>query len=245
VKPSYISFILALGVPLLVAAATPEVFMPGEVMRGHAEIESQCLECHEPWSGPSTDKCVGCHLRTEPVVDPQTHGRRCLGCHPEHTGRNVSISRFDHRRVGYEITEAHADLGCRDCHLQSYLQDPVPACKLCHQKNPGEGFNLLRHESAFGGQCLECHRGGEADLGSFDHLSTGYAIDKHHYRLGCRDCHPEGFSRDPACDTPGCHGRGEMYGEHVEHGIYDYDVRSCLDCHRGGKPKDRFREWDD
>jgi len=237
-----VSFIVVLVVPLLaIATASPEIFMPGKVMKGHAEIEGQCMECHEPWKGPLTEKCTDCHSRTEPRVDPVSHGRECLSCHPEHKGRNVSISYFDHSRVDYKITEGHADLGCQDCHPKGYLRDPTPACEDCHQQN-GKGFDLREHKTVFGGQCLDCHRGGKIDLKDFDHSKTGYVIDKHHYRLKCKDCHPKGFTREPSCNVSGCHSRGEMYGEHVEHGIYDYDVRSCLECHYTKKGKKWFKE---
>lgn len=238
----FVSIIIAIAVPLLaVATASPEIFMPGKVMKGHADIEGQCRECHEPWKGPLTEKCIGCHIKTEPKVDPVSHGRECRSCHPEHRGRNVSVSSFDHSSVNYKVTGSHADLNCRECHATNYLDDPTPTCEACHLEKMSRGFDLKKHKSVFGSNCLGCHRGGKEDLRDFEHTKTGYPIDKHHYLLKCQDCHLKGFARPPTCDTSGCHGRGKMYGEHVEHGVYDYDVRSCLDCH-GTREGKRFGE---
>lgn len=328
-------------IPLLaIASASPEIFMPGRVAGGHADIEAQCLECHAPWRGALEQKCIDCHSK----IDPSTHGSECKTCHLEHKGRNVSIAYFDHLRVDYEITSAHADLSCKECHTKGYLTDPAPACKDCHRQSTVNGLNLREHMEVFGQACLDCHRKGEVsledfdhgkvgyrisakfrslrcknchpggyrsfdhgvtgydlvnghrdlnckechvstyynastsacinchskpevsaglnlenhisdfgrkclechgkegfNLRSFDHSKTGYAIDEDHYRLSCRDCHSKGFREEPTCNS-GCHGEGKMYREHVEHGIADYNLRNCLECHRS---KEAEKKWDD
>jgi hypothetical protein len=309
--------IFVLIIPLLaIASASPDIFMPGKVSGGHAEIAGKCLECHEPWNGALDQKCIDCHSRGKAKIDPSTHGLECKACHLEHGGRNATVIYFDHHRVGYVVTTGHAKLKCRDCHPTNYLSDPSPSCRDCHSIGDSRGANMSEHIEVFGSACLNCHRNGKGslenfdhskvgyelvkghkelsckechistysrvitsacvechsnsgaspginmdrhitdfgraclechgkggfDLGSFDHSKTGYTIDHHHYSLSCKDCHSKGFSKEPTCDAPGCHGEGKMYREHVEHGIFDYGLYSCLECHRSKDSEKEFKK---
>jgi hypothetical protein len=76
-----------------------KLVITGPVIEGHAKLEKDCSNCHEPFSRKSqTRLCLACHK--EIAADRQTtkrfHGRQpdaakqeCTHCHTDHKGRNV------------------------------------------------------------------------------------------------------------------------------------------------------------
>lgn len=70
----------------------PETFWaPGDLSRYHTDI-GRCTACHQPFIGPSIDKCSGCH-RNIALPDALKHRRKaCLECHMEHRGRMAQIT---------------------------------------------------------------------------------------------------------------------------------------------------------
>src|ERR1035437_3313 len=88
---------------------------PGELVKGHQNIKGQCLECHNPFWGIPSEKCIGCHKLSEignnSIIGNDTTANKnkisfhnkfsnqeCTSCHTDHTGVKPSIplSRFNH-----------------------------------------------------------------------------------------------------------------------------------------------------
>ena len=75
---------------------------PGDLSRAHADVAS-CLQCHQPFKGPTSRNCVACHgeaqfaRQSSPDVaaahTESVRGRgNCLACHTEHRGVLTSIT---------------------------------------------------------------------------------------------------------------------------------------------------------
>ncbi|MBI4344625.1 MAG: cytochrome c3 family protein [Euryarchaeota archaeon] len=194
-----------LVIPLLgIAANAPQLFMPEKVSTGHAAFEEDCRACHVPWKGAPEQRCADCHGEERPIIDPKTHGAECRSCHLEHRGRVVRIAKFDHAKVAYEMSADHDRLNCRECHAEGYTSFSARSCADCHSEpEVTKIFDLSGHVDFYGAACIQCHRRVSADLKRFDHASTGYLIVGGHFRLDCKECHPEKFTRF-TCNGP-CH----------------------------------------
>jgi len=103
--------------------------MPGEVIKGHADLESECSSCHKMFDKEGQRQlCLDCHEDVADDVD-QDHGfhglraeveiSQCSSCHTEHEGRDAVIvildeDKFDHRFTDFELQGSHADAVCSD-----------------------------------------------------------------------------------------------------------------------------------
>jgi hypothetical protein len=160
-------------------------------------MDGACLECHRE---------IG-WLRTE---RRGLHGRevtgRCASCHPDHAGTDFSVvswtpdslSRFDHRRAGYQLDGAHQDLKCDQCHTQANRVGRAarlapagakptwwiglePSCASCHEDV---------HRGRIKAACTDCHTTAAwAPATRFDHSRTDYPLTGRHQDLACRKCH--------------------------------------------------------
>ena len=84
------------------AAQTIEsLVMPGDVVRGHADIESECSSCHKLFSrSEQRALCLDCHEDVATDLGARTgfHGKsdgantdECATCHTDHEGRNADL----------------------------------------------------------------------------------------------------------------------------------------------------------
>jgi hypothetical protein len=85
--------------------------------------------CHEPFQGPTPQKCLSCHsranfaARSEPAVtrfhaDIIQKGRPCLMCHVEHRGVLALITTGALTNPhGEFIFRATGATSCSDCHM--------------------------------------------------------------------------------------------------------------------------------
>lgn len=126
------AFILA-GVVIVLAVfvlARRQSYQPGELMAAHDNLRGQCADCHQPWHGPATDRCVACH---GDIANVNPHGGydvtndsgliagrtlhfltrdneiTCLSCHTEHRGRVVDLN-------------TTATFNCAWCHQHPSIQ---------------------------------------------------------------------------------------------------------------------------
>ena len=108
-----------------------------------------------------------------------------------------------------ELTSGHAKLegmeNCTTCHDvgKSLSNDK---CRACHSEidkriKDGKGY----HATLTGKLCEECHKEHHGrnfqiirfDENTFDHSSTGFALNGKHATIECRKCHTVGKIRDP------------------------------------------------
>lgn len=199
---------------------------PGGLIEGHEPLASDCLACHQPFAGASSERCIACHavaeigLRTVAGVSLEASARTatepravafhqelrepaCVACHSDHAG----VLRYrDARRFSHALLKARAAEECSSCH-------PRPEDEL--------------HE-ALSGQCSACHTVEGWTPATFDHAES-FVLDRDH-DVECSTCHITSDYSEYTCY--GCHEHSErgIRAEHEEEGIRDF--QDCVECHR-------------
>jgi len=216
-----------------VAAQNVEsLIMPGEVISGHADIETECASCHVRFNrSGQNDLCIACHedVGADQSAGAGFHGRsgdvgdsECASCHTEHEGRNTNIvlldeSSFDHSFTDYELLGKHAEAICVDCHQPSDKHRDAPLdCIGCHTDD-----NI--HDDSLGTECAACHNEMDWIDVSFDHDTTDYTLIGGHLEAGCVDCHEDKSFQFTPTTCIGCHSDDDVH-----------DGRSgdqCENCH--------------
>mgnify|MGYP001817084254 FL=1 len=206
--------------------------MPGDVIEGHADIESECGNCHEAFErSKQRALCLDCHDEINADIDAKTgfHGRdrsakrrACANCHTDHEGREADIvglveSEFDHDITDFHLAGKHREAQCNDCHEPEKKHREAPSdCLACHQPD-----NV--HGETMGTQCGDCHSpSGWLDV-EFDHDTTGFSLIGHHLDAECTACHADQTFRDTRTTCYGCHAEDDAH-----------DGRSgqeCGNCH--------------
>ncbi|WP_298432523.1 cytochrome c3 family protein [uncultured Jannaschia sp.] len=215
--------LLLAGALLLIAATfapaqtlLERLVMPGDLIEGHAELESDCANCHVSFSEEGeTALCLDCHTAVDRDITDRRgfHGRRpevldqdCRVCHTDHEGRDADIvqldtAAFDHTDTDFALDGAHEILPCASCHVEgAQFRDAPTMCVDCHIEDQP-------HEGRLGRDCATCHAPADwTELRPFDHAATDFALVGAHQSIDCMSCH---------------------VGE-----IYDGLPTDCIDCHR-------------
>jgi hypothetical protein len=206
--------------------------MPGPLIAGHADLETECASCHKRFrKNAQRGLCLDCHDDVALDVDAGTgfHGRhpdvgdtQCGDCHEDHLGRDADIlgldeHAFDHRFTDFELLGKHAEAECGDCHAAGDKHRDAPSdCIGCHQDDDV-------HEETLGSGCGDCHSPtGWTDV-EFDHDATGWPLIGKHAEAGCDGCHEDQTYRGAPTDCFGCHAEDDAH-----------EGRSgnrCGDCH--------------
>jgi hypothetical protein len=91
-----------------------------------------CERCHRdnrPLAG-SGNLCINCHRQDD--IHNNSLSPRCGECH---TQWSFSPARFDHGRVGCNLTAIHRTVDCFDCHRSGNFSGLSPACIGCHRQD--------------------------------------------------------------------------------------------------------------
>lgn len=177
---------------------------PGELSAAHAALEKDCSACHAVFGGIREADCIGCHALAARLLNwPENifHADlgNCVGCHPEHLGRNLPPTRMDHVR------------------LARYSLAQLQSSESADGESGGLGGQLrmwLRHQNASGApppdspwarseevllNCFACHAGSDihAELFGRDclacHTTEAWTIPAYRHPLGrssdCFECH--------------------------------------------------------
>lgn len=196
------------------SAEIETLLMPGKVTAAHADIESQCANCHDRRNrGRQGQLCASCHkqVREDLRSGKGFHGRliggerlQCRACHSEHQGRDADIvklvpEQFDHERTDFPLHDAHALLDCGSCHTAGKPhRDALSTCVGCHRSDEP-------HEGKLGKDCASCHDAVTWAHVTFDHSKTDFALSGKHTDTACVACH---------------------FGNR-----YDGTPRQCVSCH--------------
>ena len=221
---------------LLPGIAGAQVFeklvMPGRVIQGHAEVESDCGSCHDADSDAArASLCTNCHedIGTDRASSTGFHGRspaarttECITCHTDHEGRNADIvdmesGLFDHDYTDFVLTGPHSTPSCVACHRPGARWNEAPTdCASCHSKDDP-------HQGKLGSQCQNCHNESNWSEWTFNHEATGYTLTGGHADTACGDCHQaNAFENTPkGCNS--CHAIDDIHR--------GANGRACQDCH--------------
>ncbi len=89
-----------------------------------------CERCHRdnrPLAG-SGNLCINCHRQDD--IHSNGLSPRCGECH---TQWSFTPARFDHSRVGCNLTGVHRTIACFDCHRNGNFSVISPTCGSCHR----------------------------------------------------------------------------------------------------------------
>ncbi len=217
-------------------AGIETLLMPGEVIQGHAKLESECSSCHVRFrKGTQTQLCLDCHKPVNKDISTRSgyHGRlpdiattTCKSCHDEHLGRDADIVHLDplsfkHGKTDFPLEGAHRSAACSTCHKTGKKYAEAPSrCSSCHgEQDP--------HRGNLGDDCQNCHTSESWQKFRFNHDKTDFPLHGAHRDTACNSCHiNERYKKTPTtCNS--CHALDD-----VHHGVNGTD---CADCHNERK----------
>jgi hypothetical protein len=196
------------------AADTIEsVLMPGQVIEGHAEFESDCQKCHVRFKkGAQSSLCLDCHedVARDAIRKQGYHGRiteqECRVCHTEHKGRAMNIAPLDEKKFDHNLTDFPLKGGhlgpkakCGDCHAKGKKYRDAPSdCYACHQKDD-------KHKGKLGKACADCHVEKNWKETHFDHSKTKFPLTGKHRDVECKACHKDPSFKGAPLQCVACH----------------------------------------
>ncbi len=144
--------------------------------------EASCLKCHQDFKFTNTPTlCSGCHQK-DLTHDPLGE---CSVCHSPFSWKK---NRFNHNRQSrFKLENDHLEVDCFRCHTQKrgrkrLFRGAPKDCYSCHQADGVEAHGDF-------GNCAKCHTTEGFERSTFDHASTGFALDGRHTKIECQDCH--------------------------------------------------------
>lgn len=197
------------------AASIETLVMPGPVVEGHKDLETDCNNCHTKFDRQSQRQlCLDCHedIDADQQAKEGFHGlhsaasqAECAVCHVEHKGRGADITGlvpelFDHSFTDFPLQGQHSSTACADCHVSGKLfRDTSAQCSSCHENDDP-------HQGNLGDNCASCHaESGWSEI-SFDHdTETDYPLTGAHVQTPCSSCHVNESYEDTATDCYACH----------------------------------------
>lgn len=228
-----LSLFLSLGAAAQGASIKQRILMPGPVIQGHAEFESDCNACHVSFDKAGlSNQCLDCHteIRTDRNLGTGFHGKSpiasimaCNSCHTDHIGRdadiiNLQADRFNHHHTNFPLEGRHSALACSSCHTpgESY-RDAEPRCASCHQDDDV-------HRGALGTDCQTCHQPQSWHQRlPFDHAETGFPLKGLHGEVACSSCHAGQVYEISATDCVSCHQAADVHA--------GKNGQNCATCH--------------
>ena len=196
------------------------LFMPGDLIAGHAEYESECKQCHVRLRDTTQKQlCMDCHepIGQDVLKETGFHGKNrkafssdCNTCHADHKGRDASIiwldkDRFDHKDTDFSLLGKHLQVECDDCHKkQDKFRDALSTCIDCHKDDD-------IHKNELGDQCADCHNPKAWTSDQFDHDKTDFKLKHAHKQVACDLCHVENRFKDTPKTCVACHAIREVH----------------------------------
>ena len=240
---TYIKLFLLAAMSLLTttalqAADIETLFMPGELIAGHAKYESECSRCHARFEKKTQDRlCRDCHKDIDEDISTGTgfHGQApavknqpCKSCHTDHIGRNANTvllnsTTFDHEVTDFELLGNHSGVSCSACHApDKKYSEAATDCYNCHKEQD-------RHKGNLGEQCGDCHVPDAWQDFDYDHDATDFPLEGKHQDVLCGSCHLNERYEDTPRNCNSCH-----YLNDIHNGR---NGTQCQDCHN-------VQQWD-
>lgn len=213
---------ILLGLALVCAAPAKaqgleSAIMPGSVIKGHADLEAKCDNCHVRFDRDAQPRlCLDCHkpiasdVRSKQGFHGRLKERNCRECHTDHKGRSARIvlldeKSFDHARTDFPLRGKHEKETCNGCHKPGTNYRKAPsACMACHREDDAHKGNL-------GKQCGNCHDENNWKEARFDHAKTKFELRDAHADVACAKCHvDQRFAKTPR-DCLSCHRKDDAH----------------------------------
>ncbi len=228
---------MTLALCSMTASANLEtLIMPGKVIEGHAEYETECTRCHTRF-GKQTQRqlCLDCHDDIAADITakegfhshiPDSNNVDCKTCHGEHRGRQADIVQFnpltfDHNQTDFELRHAHRQQPCSACHARDKKYREASAdCFSCHEKKDV-------HRGKLGEACGDCHDSQGWKNTRFDHDDTDFPLAGQHRDVACASCHINNQYQETPASCNSCHAINDVHAGRFG--------KQCDDCHSTNK----------
>lgn len=233
-KPPVLLIVIALNLVALLALVFvyPHLMVsPGRLVKGHAELETDCFACHRIWRGAASQQCISCHavadvgLKTTKGVPISTATLKgsfhqdlieqdCMACHSDHQG--PQLTRRSRKPFSHEL-------------LKPAVRD---LCSNCHAAPKNTLHRNLKTE------CSTCHQNQAWKPATFEHNSF-FVLDRDH-QAPCETCHKNNDHSRYTCYGCHEHSQAKVREEHIEEGITNFE--NCVECHRDPRAEPRKPE---
>lgn len=113
-----------------------------------------CERCHRdnrPLAG-SGNLCINCHRQDD--IHNNSLSPKCGECH---TQWSFTPARFDHSRVGCNLTGLHRTIACFDCHKNGNFAAIAPQCTGCHRDDAARAMLAGGIDHPAQVTCANCH----------------------------------------------------------------------------------------
>ena len=178
----------------------------------HAAIA--CQDCHVNGQLAGIPRaCVACHKQDD--VHEGRLGSDCETCHTASSWTEIIDENFDHQRTRFDLTGAHIQVTCLDCHRGGQFAGTPMQCIACHQKDDV-------HRGQYGSDCASCHNTASWKGASFDHGRTAFPLTGAHVSAACNSCHVNGIYRGTPTACVACHAEPAYH-----FGLFGSDCQSC------------------
>lgn len=218
----------------------------------HADVETQCKYCHQPFTESQAESCMHCHTDIADQIEQLKglHGAlngvdSCRNCHSDHNGSDFdmvkdALDKFDHNQTEFPLDGEHLSVDCQDCHKANEFQISS-TCSDCHSEPEV-------HAGLFLMDCSECHYTQNWDTvmyegNVFNHDALGFQLIKHgsDYQgnaITCMDCHQSNSVDVDQISCKNCH---EQHDVNFMQSHFDSFGMNCTACHDG---VDRMENFD-
>ncbi len=209
---------------LLIYLFPRQTINPGDLIRGHQQLEDDCMKCHTIFLGTPGEKCMVCHkpadigrVTTAGVIIEAIPGQQkaafhhlfsadtCLSCHPDHKGRDTGKT---DRQFSHDL-------------LQGVN---IKQCTACH-KGPADNLHVKNRQ-----ECSQCHTTAQWRPATLDH-GRYFRFDKDHL-AECASCHQNNNYKEYTCY--GCHEHSPAKIRQAHEKVKIYSHQNCILCHPGG-----------
>lgn len=198
----------------------------GFSLRAHAMLGDGgafvCRDCHgDSVRSFDVSACQACHQALDPVYSDEhtaDFGLACLECHD---GVDRHGRAFDHGAVPFPLLGRHADVACRQCHVEATtllaLRRTTTECVACHRDEDP-------HAGRLGSDCGTCHTPLSWQQARMDHGRTSFALTGSHRLAACEGCHVGRRWQGIPTACAECHVDDNPHGNQFSVG--------CQECHQ-------------
>ena len=199
-----------------------------------AHQQTACASCHanSVYAGTRQD-CYGCHAGTYAATRNPDHARssfptNCADCH---TTAGWPGARFDHGLARFQLTGAHVQASCTQCHAGGQYTGTNSLCAGCHLADFNRAANPNHVTAGFTQECAACHTTARWTGVSFDHASkTRFALTGAHVQVNCNQCHVGDRFAGLGSQCAECHLGDYQKAANPNHAAAGFP-QDCLTCH--------------
>ncbi|MCP9768753.1 hypothetical protein EGI22_12575, partial [Lacihabitans sp. LS3-19] len=214
-----------------------------ELTGAHANIASNCMQCHKGPANQTPTDCNSCHNAAYNGAKNPNHATSgfstdCASCHSTTPGWRPST--FDHSSF-YPLTGAHATVSaCTQCHIGGNFNNTPTDCNSCHNAAYKSAANPNHTTVGLSTDCASCHTTTPGWRPSTFNHSNYFALTGAHANIAsnCVQCHNSGNVSNTPTDCNSCHNAAYQGAKNPNHvsASFSTDCASCHTTNPGWRP---------